>query len=70
MNASQFNKTYPIGTLFIHHPGINHRELNKLYGGGKICKTVAEARDLPSSTIVEINQEPFFANIETLTPIA
>lgn len=69
MNAKQFNQLYPIGTLFIHHPGVNQRELHKMYGGGKPCKTVATARDLPSSTVVEINHEPWFANIEALTPV-
>ena len=64
MNAAEFNRCYAVGSLFVF----------RSYGivrGGKVIrtvKTVDAARDLKSATVVEINVEPYFANINSLTP--
>lgn len=59
MKASDFNQRYPVGQTFIYQP-------HPVLRGGKVVKTVDVARDLKSVTVVEINQEPFFANIKSL----
>lgn len=61
MRAKQFNQRYAVGSRFIFQPC-------KALRGGKVVKTIAEARDLKSATVVEINVEPYFANINSLTP--
>jgi hypothetical protein len=61
MQAKEFNARYPVGSHFIHQPC-------KALRGGRVVKTVDVARDLKSTTVVEINVEPCFANIQSLTP--
>jgi len=61
MQASEFNKCYPVGNAFIYQPVPALR-------GGKVVKTVDVARDISNATVVEINQEPYFANIKSLNP--
>lgn len=61
MQAKRFNETYEVGSHFICTP-------NPVLHGGPAVKTVDVARDLSESTVVEINIEPWFANIKSLTP--
>lgn len=61
MQAKDFNDRYPAGSTFIYQP-------NPALRGGRAVRTVDVARDLTGSTVVEINQEPYFANIKSLTP--
>jgi len=61
MNAKEFNKKYPIGSGFIYQP-------HPMLRGGKVVKTVAIANDFNQGVVVEINLEPWFANITALTP--
>lgn len=62
VSAAKFNQRYSTGSVFIYQPC-------KALRGGKPVKTVDVARDLKSGiTVVEINQEPYFANIKSLTP--
>jgi len=61
MKAEEFNARYPVGSHFIFQPC-------KLLRGGSVVKTVDVARDLKSSTVVEISVEPYFANVKSLTP--
>ncbi|WP_202629057.1 hypothetical protein [Serratia fonticola] len=61
INAKDFNAKYEIGRAFIYQP---HAALR----GGPVVKTVAIARDFKKSgTVVEINKEPFFVKVTTLT---
>lgn len=59
MDAKQFNKAHPIGTVFFHtaHTGIR---------GGPLVMTTTKARDFKCGCIVEINKEPYFVKVETL----
>jgi hypothetical protein len=67
MHAKQFNSKHPVGSHFIYQP-------SKALRGGKLVKTVDVARDMrktegfEESTVVEINLEPYFANVNSLTP--
>ncbi|WP_373225879.1 hypothetical protein [Enterobacter cloacae complex sp. ESBL7] len=61
MRAKEFNHRYAVGSRFIFQP-------SKAMRGGKVIKTIGVARDLKSATVVEINVEPYFANINSLTP--
>ncbi|MFD3249435.1 hypothetical protein [Rahnella aquatilis] len=61
MKAKQFNELYPVGTYFIHHPC-------KVFNDASVVKTVDEARDFTSATVVEINVAPYFVNTKSLTP--
>ncbi|MGK0706501.1 hypothetical protein ACSFCW_23885 [Yokenella regensburgei] len=61
MKAKAFNQRFRVGSHFIYQPC-------KALRGGTVVKTVSEARDLNSSTIVEINIAPYFANVNSLTP--
>ncbi|WP_449543623.1 hypothetical protein [Enterobacter ludwigii] len=61
MHAKQFNQRYAVGSRFIF------QTCNALRGG-KVVKTIGVARDLKSATVVEINVEPYFANIKSLAP--
>ncbi|MEN4243862.1 hypothetical protein P9A06_04680 [Serratia marcescens] len=61
MNAKEFNQRYAVGSHFILQPC-------KAMRGGKAVKTVDVARDLKTATVVEIQVEPYFANVESLTP--
>lgn len=59
MDANEFNKSHPVGTIFIHtaHPALR---------GGPAVKTVAKAQDFKCGCVVEINREPYFVKVETL----
>lgn len=59
MNAEEFNKRYPVGTVFIHtaHPALR---------GGPAVKNVSKAQDFKCGCVVEINREPYFVKVETL----
>lgn len=61
MQAKQFNETYKVGCHFIFTP-------NPILRGGRIVKTVDVARDFKCGCVVEINREPYFVKVETLTP--
>ncbi|AXF75861.1 hypothetical protein LU631_04405 [Erwinia tracheiphila] len=61
MRAREFNRKYPVGTHFIYQPCAALR-------GGAVIKTKDVARDLKTSTIVEISVKPYYANIKSLTP--
>lgn len=61
MKAKEFNSRYAVGSHFIFRPC-------KTQFGGKAVKTVDVARDLKTATVVEIQVEPYFANVESLTP--
>lgn len=56
MNAGQFNKMYPVGTIF------------KLDGNEVMVKTVAKANDFKCAAVIEINVIPYFVSITRLTP--
>ncbi|WP_190320379.1 hypothetical protein [Enterobacter asburiae] len=57
MKAKEFNALYPKGSSFIYQPATGLR-------GGRVVRTVDVANDLYKVTVVEINQEPYFANIK------
>lgn len=61
MKAKEFNQRYPVGSVFIYQP-------NPVLRGGKVVSTVDLARDCRDVSVVEINQEPYFANIKSLIP--
>ncbi|WP_226020327.1 hypothetical protein [Serratia symbiotica] len=61
MKAKEFNQRYAVGSHFIFQPC-------KAMRGGKAVKTVDVARDLKTATVVEIHVEPYFANVDSLTP--
>ncbi|EAV2404805.1 hypothetical protein GN576_001628 [Salmonella enterica] len=61
MDAKEFNRKYKVGTCFIYQP---HRALR----GGPVVRTVGVARKFKCGVIVEINVEPYFVRINTLTP--
>lgn len=61
MKAQQFNALYPVGKTFIYQP-------NPVLRGGRAVKTVGKAHDCKEATVVEISQEPYFANIKSLKP--
>ncbi len=62
MKAKDFNALYPTGSTFIYQP-------SQFLRGGRVVRTVDAARDLKDITVVEINQEPYFANIKSLKPV-
>lgn len=62
MKAEEFNALYPVGSHFIYQP-------HKFLRGGDMVKTMDAARDLKSSTVVEISHAPYFANVDSLTPV-
>lgn len=62
MDANKFNSLYATGAHFIYQSCGTVR-------GGIIVKTVSEARQLKNITVVEINREPYFTNINELTPV-
>ncbi|UAN55470.1 hypothetical protein [Serratia sp. JSRIV004] len=61
MNAAKFNQAHSVGAAFIHqvHPDPC---------GGTVVRTVDVARDFKCGCVVEINREPYFVKVETLTP--
>lgn len=62
MTATQFNREYRVGSIFILS--------TKLKGSdGKPVRTVAPADDIGSGAVVEINLEPWFTNIRNLKPV-
>lgn len=62
MQAKEFNARYPVGSHFIYQP-------HKFLRGGDMVKTVDVARDIKSCTIVEISLYPYFARVDSLTPV-
>ena len=62
MKAKEFNASYPTGSTFIYQP-------SQFLRGGRVVRTVDAARDLKDITVVEINQEPYFANIKSLKSV-
>ncbi|EHL8009813.1 hypothetical protein KEP22_003521 [Escherichia coli] len=62
MKAKEFNALYPKGSSLIYQPATGLR-------GGRVVRTVDVANDLYKVTVVEINQEPYFANIKSLKPV-
>ena len=61
MKAKEFNERFATGSTFIYQPVPALR-------GGRVVRTVDVARDIKDITVVEINLEPYFANIKSLTP--
>ncbi|BCL49834.1 MULTISPECIES: hypothetical protein [Citrobacter] len=61
MKAKEFNQCWPVGSTFIY-------QLSPVLRGGRMVRTVDIARDIKDATVVEINQEPYFANIKSLKP--
>lgn len=61
MNAKTFNSRYDVGSHFIY-------QRCKALRGGVPVRTLDVARDLKNVTVVEISAEPYFANIQSLTP--
>lgn len=59
MNAKEFNRKYKPGTAFWHQ---RPKETER-----RAIRTVAAAIDLESATVVEINVEPWLANVKSLT---
>jgi hypothetical protein len=62
MNAASFNHQHGVGDTFMHKP-------DQAIRGGRVVRTVDVARDLTKVTVVEINVEPYFVNIKSLTPV-
>ncbi|ARF51368.1 hypothetical protein DSJ_19965 [Pantoea stewartii subsp. stewartii DC283] len=62
MRASEFNRRYPPGSHFIY------QSCSALRGGMPV-KTLDVARDFKCATVVEISAVPYFANINSLTPV-
>lgn len=60
VKAAEFNERHPVGTIFIHtaHPALR---------GGPAVRIVAKAQDFKCGCVVEINREPYFVKVETLT---
>lgn len=61
MQAKEFNRCYVVGSHFVF-------QSSKAGRNSKLVKTIGVARDLKSATVVEINVEPYFANINSLSP--
>ncbi|EBH1518533.1 hypothetical protein CBX60_22460 [Salmonella enterica subsp. enterica serovar Pensacola] len=61
MDAKEFNRKYKVGSHFIHRP---HRE----FLCDRAVRTVDVANEFKCGVIVEINLEPYFVRINTLTP--
>ena len=61
VKATEFNQRWKPGSIFIYQP-------SPVLRGGRLVKTVDVARDFKEVTVVEINQEPYFANIKSLKP--
>lgn len=61
MDAKEFNRKYKVGSHFIHRP---HRE----FSCDRAVRTVGVANEFKCGVIVEINLEPYFVRINTLTP--
>lgn len=59
MKAKEFNRKYKSGTAFWHQ---RPEETDR-----RAVRTVAAAIDLESATVVEINVEPWLANVSSLT---
>ncbi|EKS6643342.1 hypothetical protein QCD58_002134 [Enterobacter hormaechei] len=64
MRAKAFNLHYAVGSRFVFRSDAIVRGARVT----KTVKTIGVARDLKSATVVEINVEPYFANINSLTP--
>lgn len=64
MQARQFNSLYSVGSVFILKTAL-------VESNGKPVRTVGKAVDSKGNdgAIVEINIEPWFANVKNLQPI-
>jgi hypothetical protein len=61
MTAAQFNETYPVGSPFTYKPDWSHMD-------AKVVRTVGVAQKVGGAVVVEINLDPHFANLRSLTP--
>jgi len=61
METKEFNQRRTVGSHFIFPPC-------KAQFGGKAVKTVDVARNLKTAKVVEIHVDPYFANVDSLTP--
>lgn len=59
LSAKQFNKRYPVGSYFIYQP-------NRILRGGPMVRTLSRAKDEDNRTIVEIDSEPYYTDIDSL----
>ncbi|EJD6670146.1 hypothetical protein M0K80_RS04585 [Providencia rettgeri] len=59
LTAQQFNDHYPIGSYFYYQP-------NRFLNGGETIRTWGKAKDEGKRTIVEINIEPYYVDIDSL----
>ncbi|HFD6663169.1 hypothetical protein [Morganella morganii] len=59
LSAKQFNKRYPVGSYFIYQP-------NRILRGGPPARTLSRAKDENDRTIVEIDIEPYYTDIDSL----
>lgn len=62
VKAKQFNALHRVGSTFMYQP-------SPFLRGGRLVRTVDAARDMKSVTVVEINLEPYFANIKSLKSV-
>lgn len=59
LSAKQFNKRYPVGSYFIYQP-------NRILRCGPPARTLSWANDENDRTIVEIDIEPYYTDIDSL----
>lgn len=59
LSAKQFNEHYPVGSYFIYQP-------NRILRGGTMVRTLSRAEDKNNRTIVEIDDEPYYIDIDSL----
>lgn len=59
LSAKQFNERYPVGSCFIYQP-------NRILRGGPVVRTLSRAEDKNNRTIVEIDIEPYYTDIDSL----
>ncbi|WP_072017534.1 hypothetical protein [Erwinia typographi] len=62
MHASEFNGLYQPGSHFIY------QSCSALRGGVPV-HTVDIARDVKGVTVVQINVQPYFTSVDSLTPV-
>lgn len=59
LSAEQFNERYPLGSEFIYQP-------NRILRGGEPTITLSPAKDEGQRAIVQIDIEPYYADIDSL----
>lgn len=59
LSAIQFNQRYPVGSYFIYQP-------NRILRGGYPARTLSPATAEGERTIVEIDIEPYYIDIDSL----